>query len=94
MTFTNLGNMYTTRGVNEKLKGDLGFMQFVTKCLSRYQKCDWGDLCDEDKKLNDSAVANGDDRVLAKYNYDEDMSIYIITEWDRSATTILFPDEY
>ena len=94
MTFTNLGNLYSTRGVNEKLKGDLGFMQFVVHSLERYQNCDWGDLSKEDKKLNDSAVINNDDRILAKYKYDEETSIYIITEWDRSATTILFPEEY
>lgn len=45
------------------------------------------------KKMNDSAIKNNDDRILAKYNYGE-TAIYIITEWDRSTTTILFVDEY
>ena len=94
MTFTSLGMTYLTRGVDEKMKAEKEFRQFVVKCLERYQNCDWGDLDKGDKKLNDSAVANGDDRVLAKYNYDDETSIYIITEWDRSVTTILFPDEY
>lgn len=48
-----------------------------------------GDIPHEDKKMNDSAVKNNDDRIVARYN-----DIYIITEWDRSATTILFIDEY
>ena len=94
MTFTSLGMTYLTRGVDEKMKVEEEFRKFVVKCLERYQNCDWGDLCDEDKQMNDSAITNGDDRVLAKYNYDDEISIYIITEWDRSVTTILFPDEY
>jgi len=94
MTFTSLGMTYLTRGVDKKMKNEKEFRSFVVKCLERYQNCDWGGLCEEDKQMNDSAVANGHDRVFAKYNYDEETSIYIITEWDRSATTILFPEEY
>lgn len=40
-------------------------------------------------KLNDDAVKSGDDRIVAKYD-----NIFIITEWDRSVTTILFLEEY
>ena len=45
---------------------------------------------------NDNAVANGDDRILAAYKKKDGKAwkIWIITEWDRSATTVLFPDEY
>ena len=94
MGFNNLGNLLTTRGVQNLIEDDKNFYLFVIKSLSRYQECDWGDLCKEDKKLNDLAVKNGDDRILAKYCYNDEVSIYIITEWDRSATTILFPSEY
>ena len=55
---------------------------------------DWGDLCKEDKALNDSALANGNDRILSSYTNENDVKIWIITEWDRSVTTILFPEEY
>ena len=94
MTFTSLGMTYLTRGVDEKMKEDINFTHFISKCLERYKNCDWGNLCKEDKELNDSAVINDNDRIVAKYKYDEETSIYIITEYDRSATTILFPDEY
>ena len=53
---------------------------------------DWGDLRQEDKALNDQAVESGD-QVMAKYLTSKG-KIWIITEWDRSATTILFPCEY
>lgn len=63
------------------------------KLLARYQRGDWGDTCAEDKKLNDAAVKDGD-RILAVYKMPNDEVIWIITEWDRSVTTFLLPDEY
>ena len=43
--------------------------------------------------MNDNALRNGNDRILAAYDTSEG-KVYIITEHDRSATTILFADEY
>lgn len=48
---------------------------------------------EEDKKKNDKAIASGEDRILASYKTSEGQ-IFIITEWDRSYTTIMFADEY
>ena len=67
--------------------------------LRRHQLCDWGEVCNEDKKLNDDAVANEGDtekqqRVLSSYKTNLDEKIWIITEWDRSVTTILLPEDY
>ena len=42
--------------------------------------------------MNDNALKDGE-RIVAVYNIGDD-KIYIITEWDRSVTTILFPSEY
>lgn len=89
-----LGKIVGTNGVSNKMENDKSFVNFVAKSLARHSDGDWGDLCEEDKALNDSGLKNGDDRLFSKYNYDDGTSIYIITEWDRSATTILFPDEY
>lgn len=88
------GNIYVSKGVNEKMQASLEFDEFVVKSLTRHITGDWGDLSKEDKAMNDSAVANNDDRIFSRYNYDEDTSIYIITEYDRSCTTVLFPEEY
>lgn len=84
-----------TAGVNERMKRDRIFAAFVSKSLRRYQERDWGDTNEEDKVSNDYAVDNGE-RILAEYREDgvKPMRIWIITEWDRSATTILFPEEY
>lgn len=64
----------------------------IAACLNRHAKGDWGDVCDEDKKANDFALDNKE-RILSSYTLD-DTKIWIITEWDRSVTTVLFPSEY
>ena len=90
----DLGNVVATSGVYAMVGEDIKFNQFVTKSFERHCNGDWGDLDEEDKKANDFALRNGDDRLFSKYVFNEEVSIYIITEWDRSYTTILFPDEY
>lgn len=61
--------------------------------LSRHLNGDWGDLCDEDRHANDAALKSGD-RLLSSYQVTPDLKLWIITEWDRSATTLLLPEEY
>ncbi len=67
--------------------------------LGRHQRNDWGEVCVEDKKLNDEAVAHEGDperqsRILSAYRTGLGDRIWIITEADRSVTTILLPTEY
>ena len=88
-----IGKLVATAGVDRRLKDDPGFSQFVAESLSRHTKCDWGDTCIEDAALNQEAIIN-DDRILSVYKYSDGTKIWIITEADRSYTTILFPSEY
>lgn len=90
-----LGILCATRGVADLQESDRGFSAFVNACLLRYMSCDWGDICPEDSEANDDALVSGE-RILAEYQQPDhpDWRIWIITEWDRSVTTILFPDEY
>lgn len=89
-----LGRVLTTRTVCDRSTSDFGFYDFLCQSIARYRECDWGDICREDWEANDRAVEQ-DDRTFAVYRYPQDgTKIWIITEWDRSATTILFPDEY
>ena len=67
--------------------------------LERHQSGDWGDLCEEDKKSNDVAVANEgqpekQQRVLSSYKTGAGEVIWIISEHNRSSTTLLLPEEY
>ena len=60
--------------------------------LQRHQAGDWGDLGEEDWKENDDAVVNGR-RLLSSYRSSGTV-FWIITEANRSATTVLMPDDY
>lgn len=60
--------------------------------LSRHQSGDWGDLESEDKQSNEAALLNGG-RIFSAYQFDAER-LWVITEADRSATTILLPEEY
>lgn len=91
--YWNIGRTVMTRGINEEILSDKNFSKEVLKAFSRYLKKDWGEMCEEDKQMNDEAIKSGNDRILASYETTKG-NIYIITEHDRSATTILFADEY
>lgn len=87
-----LGRTVQTAGIANACV-DLNFLKEVQAAFRRYVNCDWGDTCKEDSTMNDNAVTDGNDRIVAKYVTSKG-NIFIITEWDRSYTTILFADEY
>ena len=61
--------------------------------LRRHLQGDWGDLHKEDAEMNDEALSLGN-RILSSYDLPEDKKVWVITESDRSVTTILLPSEY
>jgi len=61
--------------------------------LQRHISGDWGILDEEDRQRNDEAVVHGS-RILSRYQLSDGENIYIITEHDRSYTTIMLCDEY
>jgi len=61
--------------------------------LSRHQQGDWGDLDDEDKAENEASLKENF-RIFSSYNLTEKIKLWVITEADRSSTTILLPEEY
>jgi len=61
--------------------------------LLRHVRGDWGDLDEDDKCANELALTQGE-RLLSAYKLSTGERVWIITEWDRSATTILLPSEY
>ena len=64
-------------------------LEFITRHLTG----DWGDLVEEDKQENVLSLEKGF-RLLSAYKLSNGTKIWIITEADRSATTILLPSEY
>ena len=96
LTLKDTGYFRSTNRVIAQTESDINFRIFVNFSLLRYVYCDWGDLPPSGFALNDSALKLGTDRILAKYinPLNSELSIYIITEQDRSSTTVMFTDEY
>ncbi len=75
--------------------------ELLAKCFGRHVQADWGVVDKEDAATNDDALKHGN-RILSAYAIDEAKpskgwgynTLWIITEADRSATTILLPSEY
>jgi hypothetical protein len=65
----------------------------VLKALTRHALNDWGDVDDEDKRTNDESLRKGY-RILSSYRDSKNVKFWIITEADRSVTTILLPEDY
>lgn len=74
-----------------RLLADAG--KTVVEYISRHESGDWGDLCEEDKLANQEAVECGY-RILSCYHPIPGARLWIMTEADRSATTLLLPSEY
>jgi hypothetical protein len=85
----SLGRIVATSGALAVME-EQGIEPF--ELLSRHERGDWGDLDEEDKKENELSVREGF-RILSAYGEGE-TKLWIITEADRSVTTILRPDEY
>ena len=65
----------------------------VADAVIRHSIGVWGDLSAEDKSANDTALKT-EGRLLSAYHDSNGVKFWIITEWDRSATTVLLPDDY
>ncbi|MFC1502803.1 hypothetical protein ACFL53_00405 [Pseudomonadota bacterium] len=85
----SLGNVFITPNAlgvfNELREEALSF-------LARHAACDWGHVCLDDAALNNSATVDGS-RILSSYRY-QNKEVWIITEADRTYTTLLLPSEY
>ena len=83
----NPGQVYATPGA-------IALGVDLTPYLDRHVRGDWGEMLGFDDVLaNETALANGE-RLLSKYEVRPGVSIYVITEWNRSVTTLLLPEEY
>lgn len=82
------GQLVATQGAVMQIEAE-----DVAKALIRHQSGDWGDVCPEDWAANDGALATGG-RLLSSYRTAGGTKFWIITEADRSSTTVLLPEEY
>ena len=81
-------------GMTYATPGAIALEVDLSKYLRRHHCGDWGDeLCAEDKAANEQALKDGS-RLLSCYRTPAGDRLYIITEWNRSMTTIMLPSEY
>ncbi len=85
-----LGTLLTTPGASDAL---LASHQIPPEFLLPHKHGDWGELDPEDRRQNEQALLHGG-RVLSAYRTRTEDKLWVITEWDRSATTLLLPEEY
>ncbi len=85
-----LGHIFMTSGAEAALEeADQTPFEF----FQRHVSGDWGDLDEHDRQLNEESV-DGEGRLLSVYHTSRHAKLYVITEWDRSVSTILLPSEY
>ncbi len=83
-----------TRSIHDQVMSDTEFAKFVTESLDNHFDGNWGNLSEEDKMTNDQALITGE-RLFSSYIQPiSAQKIWVITECDRSATTVLLPEEY
>ena len=85
-----LGKTLMTRGAQGALE-EAG--QAPHEFLQMHERGDWGEVSDDDRQENELSVKEGF-RILSAYLTNKGQRIWVITEADRSSTTILLPDEY
>jgi len=84
----DLGPVFVTKGIMSVLDPEIVFV-----ALGRHQAGDWGNVPREDAKANDEARRAGG-RIISSYGGGQVPKFWIISEANRSATTVLFPEEY
>ena len=87
----HLGQVVVTSSIQALIDKNQGFYTKVFVAIRRHSLGDWGDGSDKDKKTNETALQE-DERLFSVYKSDPE--IWIITERDRSVTTVLFPEDY
>ena len=65
----------------------------IVAALRRHAVGDWGDVTPDDRAANDDALLSGD-RILSVYCSATGTTFWVLTEADRSVTTVLLPDDY
>ena len=83
-----LGHIVSTPNALEKITND-----DILSAIRRHQSGDWGDVGSEDRLANDRSLIEGT-RILSVYHSVTGLKFWIITEADRSVTTILMPEDY
>ena len=83
-----VGRIVATPNALDKLT-----QQDILTAIRRHQAGDWGDVCEDDRNDNDRALTECT-RLVSVYHNENQVKFWVITEADRSATTVLMPEDY
>ena len=89
-----LGNLAITPNLEMKIE-ELGEdpRKITLDALERHRTGDCGDCCPHDRRAHRDAIENGH-QILSVYYTDKGLKFWVITEWNRSVTTLLLPEDY
>lgn len=99
MTQQQMEPLLASAAVEKLQRGNSEFRLFCASSLMRYFRNDWGEISQEDREMNDTALKSGDERIIASYAFPDgkhwggEDCLWIVTEPD-GGTTLLFPGEY
>jgi hypothetical protein len=71
-----------------------GWHDDLNLMVARHAMGDWGELSEEDKQQNEEGLVEYQGRLMSAYTSKHGIKVWIITEWDRSVTTCLLPEDY
>jgi len=83
-----LGQLAATPNALSKLT-----QEDIASALARHVTGDWGQVCEEDREENELSLKEGT-RLLSAYTAKNSTKFWVITEADRSVTTVLLPEDY
>ena len=84
----SLGEIHVTLGAAAKIP-----TEDIAECVRRHGRGDWGEIDVADRELNDQRLRNGGP-IASIYTASNGLKFYVLTEADRSLTTVLLPEEY
>jgi hypothetical protein len=83
-----MGHVRISTGVTSKIPANV-----VSNAVVNHARGKWGLCCPASKEANDDALANGNDRILSVWRY-QDIKFWVLTEEDRQTTRVILPEEY
>lgn len=89
----SMGTLCATQGIAEALSQQCEGFDVLRPLFLRHSTGDWGDVSPGDANLNNISVGDGT-RIVSSYKIFTHLKVWVITEADRSVTTILMPEEY
>lgn len=90
-----LGELVMTQGIaHSAVFEGTTVEQIVASLVARHNSGDWGDIDNEDKATNEAGLKHGERLMSAYDDVFDGETVWVITERDRSVTTVLLPSEY